>query len=64
MKLKNNKAAAVAISFLVCFLLMVVVGQYLSFGWWFLALFFVFIPVSYAVAKKITGIDVELTLFK
>lgn len=63
MQIKGSKSVAVAISILSFITLLFLGAIYLSGGWLFLAIFFVFLPLSNALAKWITRVDVVKALF-
>lgn len=64
MRFTGNKFAAIAIDILL-FLTMLFCGSlYLSGVWLFLAIFFVFLPLSHFLSLAITKVNVADVLFK
>jgi hypothetical protein len=64
MNLENNKPIAIITSIITFNILMLIGAMFMSPAWFVAAIFFVFLPVSHEVARRVTGVKIMEAVFK
>lgn len=64
MNVENNKTVAILASIITFVALTGLGAAFMPSGWFVLAIFFVFLPLSHEVARRVTGVKIMEAVFK